>query len=117
MNVPESARLASRLSRAADLAFGLVAALGAVTLWGWSLNFARLRDFGADFPPMPPGASLGFVLLAAAFFAAQGATPRERRAALAAAALAGVLALLALFEDLFELRLGPDFSMSPAAAV
>src|SRR5438270_482540 len=47
MNVPESARLASRLSRAADLAFGLVAALGAVTLWGWSLNFARLRDFGA----------------------------------------------------------------------
>jgi len=43
------------------------------TLWGWVLGLPGLRDLGADFSPMQPGACLAFILLACAFF-----EPRRR---------------------------------------
>ena len=54
-----------------------------VTLWGWVLGLPRLRDLGADFSPMPPGACLAFVLLACSFF-----EPRQRVSWIAAGAAA-----------------------------
>src|SRR5258706_12487327 len=84
-----NARLIPGLARAAPLGYGLAAALAALTLWGWALDFAWLRDLGAHFPPMPPAASLGMLLLAAGFLAAQRG---KRRSACVAAALAGLLA-------------------------
>jgi PAS domain S-box-containing protein len=109
-----SAPLLSRLTRAARLAFGLVAALAAVTLWGWALELPRLRDFGADFAPMPPAAALCFLLLACSFFAAHEADPRSRRASYAAAFMAGLLALLALVESVAEIPLGTSFAILTA---
>lgn len=109
--------LPGRLNRAAGLSFSLVAILGSVTLWGWILPLPRLRDFGADFPPMPPGASLAFVLLGASFFAARDPQPRERRVAYVCAALAAAFALFALLQELAGKALAPEFAMSPAAAI
>ena len=88
-----NARLIPGLARAAQLGYGLAAALAALTLWGWALDFAWLRDLGAHFPPMPPAASLGMLLLAASFLAAQRG---KRRSAYVAAALTGLLAALSL---------------------
>ncbi|HZQ73885.1 MAG TPA: ATP-binding protein [Burkholderiales bacterium] len=103
-----------RLARAADLAFGVVAALGAITLWGWALGLPRLRDLGADFPPMPPSASLAFVLLAASYFASQRG---RRRDSYACAALAGLIALAALAQEVIGIGIAREFGAAPAAAI
>jgi PAS domain S-box-containing protein len=84
-------RLHSRLGRLARLCYGVVAVIGVVTLWGWVLGVARLRDLGAEFSPMPPGASLAFLLLACSYFAP------TRRLAWSAAGVAAAATLLSFF--------------------
>jgi PAS domain S-box-containing protein len=93
-------KLLSRLTGAAHAAFGGVAALAALALWGWASGLDWLRHLGADFAPMSPAAAIGLALLAASFLAAERRRPRASRAAsfFAAAIAAGALAesLLAL---------------------
>ena len=90
------AKLPARLTRVAYGAFGLVAALAAMALWGWAIHVPWLRDLGADFAPMSAAGALAFVLLAASFLAAE----RGRRAsAYAAASITAALALGALAEE------------------
>ncbi len=120
--------LHTRLLRLAHYAYGLAAALAAVTLWGWVLDVPRLRDFGAYFHPTPPAVALAFILLAGGFFAAHRARGLSRAAVLACAA-AGLLAVLSLVEALGGVALGMRFAffgawhrhvpdvMSPAAAM
>jgi hypothetical protein len=100
------------LSRAAHFAHGLAAALAAFVMWGWALDLASLRDLGAHFPPMTPGAALGTLLLAASFFAAERRRPRS---ACAAAALAALVAALSLAG--FPVEPVPAPVMSPTAAI
>ena len=123
MRVPQDSRqlqapplppLFPRLGRAARLAYGAVAVLAVLTLWGWILDAPRLRDFGADFPPMPLAAALGFLLLACSFFSASRDNRRERRASYAAAAAAALIALLSLFEDAAGSNLGMNFAFVTA---
>src|SRR2546423_7866344 len=107
--------LIPRLERTSQTAYGLVALLGAMALWGWALDIAVLRDLGADFAPMSPSAALAFVLLATSFFAAQRA---RSRSAWVAAALAGTLGALTLMETLAGLPLGMAFEwLAPRGAV
>jgi hypothetical protein len=54
----------SRLTRSAHAAFGAVAALAAMALWGWAIDVPVLRDLGADFAPMSPSAAIACLLLA-----------------------------------------------------
>ena len=70
------AKLLSRLTRSAHAAFGLVAALAALALWGWAVDVPLLRDLGADFAPMSAPAALAFLLLA------EASSPRSEAAAL-----------------------------------
>jgi len=98
--------LVPRLARLARAAFGVVAALGAAAIWGWVLGVPQLRDLGADFAPMPPAAALALLLIATSFFAAQLG---RRRGAVAAAALAGAIALLALAELVSGASFGTSF--------
>src|SRR2546430_15607657 len=81
--------LVPRLARVARIAYGIVAALGAAAIWGWVLGVPALRDLGADYAAMTPGAALAVLLLATSFFAADGGRPRR---AAAAAAVAGAIA-------------------------
>ena len=104
--------LIPRLARISLTAYGVVALLGAMALWGWVLNVPALRDLGADFAPMSPASALALVLLAASFHAAQSGS---RRAAYAAAALAGTIAALTLVEILAQLPLGMTFDWFAAA--
>jgi PAS domain S-box-containing protein len=99
--------LIPRLARISRTAYGLVALLGAMAIWGWAIDVPVLRDLGADFAPMPPSGALAFVLLASSFFAAREARLRASRAA---AALAAVIALLTLVEALAGVRLGMSFA-------
>src|SRR5919204_4536085 len=92
--------LVARLTRIARAAYGVVAALGALAIWGWALGVPLLRDLGADFAPMSPSAALAFVLLATSFFAAERG---RRKGAAVAAALAALIALLTLAETLADL--------------
>src|SRR5262245_47135758 len=110
-------RLTERLARSARIAYGLAAALGALAVWGWALDLAWLRDLGAHFPPMPPAAALGTVMLGASFVAAGRG---RRRAAIAAAAVAGFIAALALAGAPLEFGIrarGAVAPMSPVAAI
>ena len=100
--------LVLRLARAAELAYGIVAVLATLALWGWVVDLPRLRDLGADFAPMSPAGALAFLLLAASFFAAQRARPR---ASYAAAALAALIAALSLVEELPGARIGMRFEL------
>jgi PAS domain S-box-containing protein len=101
-----------RLKRSAHAAFGLVAALAAMALWGWAADVPALRDLGADFAPMSAPAGLAFLLIAGSFLAVE----RGRRAsAYVAAALAAVLALTALADHYFQLPFQID--IAPAASV
>jgi PAS domain S-box-containing protein len=123
MRVPQDPRqlqaqplppLFPRLGRAARFAYGAVAVLAVLTLWGWILDAPRLRDFGADFLPMPLAAALGFLLLACSFFSASGDNPRERRASHAAAAAAALIALLSFVENVAGASLGMNFAFVTA---
>ena len=101
------------MQRAALVAWGLVAALGAAAIWGSALGVPRLRDFGADFAPMVPATALAFLLLAAGYLASERGA---RRTAWAASAVVAVLALLGLVEELGDVRLagmqaGMSFAM------
>ena len=106
------AKLLSRMTRSAHIAFGLVAALAAMAIWGWAMHVPVLRDFGADFAPMSAAAALAFLLLAGSFLAAE----RGRRvSACVAAGLCAALALAGLADH--YLRLGLQIDIAPAAAV
>ena len=105
-------KLLSRLTRGAHAAFGAVAALAALALWGWAIDVPVLRDLGADFAPMSAPAALAFLLLAGSFLAAERG---RRRGAYAAAALAALLAVAALVEHYFSLSL--NVQIAPAASV
>jgi PAS domain S-box-containing protein len=113
-SIPPIPELFPRLARAARLAYGLAAALAVVTLWGWTLNAPRLRDFGADFPPMPPAAVPGFLLLACSFFSSSKEDQRQRCASYAAAAGAALISLLSLVEYAAGASLGMDFAFAAA---
>ena len=106
------AKLLSRLTRSAYAAFGLVAALAAMALWGWAVDLPVLRDLGADFAPMSAAAGLGFLLLAGSFLAAE----RGRRvSAYVSAALCGAIAIAALADHYLQLKWRVD--VAPAASV
>src|SRR5262245_3007452 len=106
------AKLLSRMTRSAHAAFGLVAALAALALWGWAVDVPALRDLGADFAPMSAAAAIGFLLLAGSFLAAE----RSRwRSAYFAAGLCALIALVALADHYLGLALRLD--IAPAAAV
>src|SRR5260221_4118734 len=105
--LPRRGQIHSRLVRAARLSFGLAATLAVITLWGWVLGLPRLRDFGAEFSPMPPGACIAFLLLAASFFA-------ERRGAARMTAAAAVFATLI---SLFPLEGVVRDTLAPVPAV
>src|SRR5438067_2664641 len=104
--MPSISSLVPRLARISRASYGSVAGLGAASLWGWVLGVPRLRDLGADFAPMSPGAALAFLLLATSFSAAQTG---RRRSAVTAALLAGLIAALTLAETLFALPFGMSF--------
>ena len=102
----------SRLTRSAHAAFGLVAALAAMALWGWAVHVPVLRDLGADFAPMSAAAAFAFLLIAGSFLAAE----RSRRvSAHVAAGLAAALAIAALVEHYLVLSL--NLQIAPAASV
>ena len=103
---PSLSRLLSRLHRLARLSYALAAALAVATLWGWVLGLPRLRDLGADFSPMPPGACLAFVLLACSFF-----EPRPR-----VAWIASGVAAAATLVSLVPLGFVPE-TLAPAPAL
>jgi PAS domain S-box-containing protein len=105
-------KLLLRLRRAAHAAFGVVAALAAMALWGWAIDVPWLRDLGADFAPMSAPGALAFLLLAGSFLAAERG---RRRSAYVAAGIAAVLALLALGEQF--LGLTTQINIAPAASV
>src|SRR6267142_2104545 len=64
--MPSNSSLVSRLARASRACYGVVALLGASAIWGWVLGVPWLRDLGADFAPMAPGAALAPLLAAVA---------------------------------------------------
>jgi PAS domain S-box-containing protein len=109
MNAPAGAWLLPRLSRAAHLAYGLVACISALAISGWLFDIQRLRDFGADFPPMAPAAALAFLLVTCSFLLSERQDGRSRRAALIAAGAAVALALLTLLELAAGIALGMNF--------
>jgi PAS domain S-box-containing protein len=95
-------KLMARLTRVAHAAFGGVAALAALALWGWALDLPRLRDLGADFAPMSAPAALALLLLVGSFLAAERG---RRRSATVAAGITFALALAALLEEFFGIGL------------
>src|SRR5688572_7756683 len=102
----------SRLTRLAHAAFGVVAVLAAMALWGWAVDVPWLRDLGADFAPMSPASAFAFLMLAASFLAAERG---QRAVAWCAAGVAAALALTALVDDYFSLPLRLD--IAPAASL
>src|SRR6184192_2341508 len=104
--MPSISLLVPRLARVSRASYGVVALLGASAIWGWVLGVPLLRDLGADFAPMSPGAALALLLLATSFFASHADRPRS--AAIAAIA-AGLIAALTLAETLFALPFGMSF--------
>jgi PAS domain S-box-containing protein len=105
-------KLLSRLTRVAHAAFGVVAALAAMALWGWAIELPWLRDLGADFAPMSAPGALAFLLLAGSFLAAERG---RRRSAYAAASITAVLALAALGEVFLSLPI--QIRIAPVASV
>src|SRR5438128_2178925 len=104
--MPSISSLVPRLARVSRAAYGVVALLGASAIWGWALGVPLLRDLGADFAPMSPGAALALLLLATSYFAAEVG---RRRSAAVAAIGAGAIAALSLAESLLGLPLGMNF--------
>src|SRR5947209_4068306 len=104
--MPSISSLVPRLARVSRASYGVVALLGASAIWGWVLGVPFLRDLGADFAPMSPGAALALLLLATSYFAAHAERPRS---AIAAAIGAGAIAALTLVETLLGVPLGMNF--------
>ncbi|HYL91435.1 MAG TPA: ATP-binding protein [Burkholderiales bacterium] len=104
--MPSLSLLVARLARISRAAYGIVAVLGAAAIWGWVLGVPALRDLGADYAAMSPGAALALLLLATSFFAAEAARPRS---AVVAAGAAGAIALLTLAQHLLGAPLGMSF--------
>ena len=104
--------LLGKLSRAAQLAYGLAALIATAATWGWAIDVPRLRDLGADFAPMTPGEALAFLLLASSFYASHRDDYRSRRAAYSAAAVAGAIGLFGLVEALSGEPLGMNSTPS-----
>jgi PAS domain S-box-containing protein len=104
--------LLGKLSRAAQLAYGLAALIATAATWGWAIDVPRLRDLGADFAPMTPGEALAFLLLASSFYASHRDDYRSRRAAYSAAAVAGAIGLFGLVEALSGEPLGMSFGVA-----
>jgi PAS domain S-box-containing protein len=102
----------SKLTRAAQLAYGLAAFIATAAIWGWAIDLPRLRDLGADFAPMAPGEALAFLLLASSFYASHHDDYRSRRAAYSAAAVAGAIGLFGLVEALSGESLGMSFGVA-----
>jgi PAS domain S-box-containing protein len=101
-----------KLTRAAQLAYGLAAFIATAAIWGWAIDLPRLRDLGADFAPMAPGEALAFLLLASSFYASHRDDYRSRRAAYSAAAVAGAIGLFGLVEALSGESLGMSFGVA-----
>jgi PAS domain S-box-containing protein len=104
--------LPGKLTRAAQLAYGLAAFIATAAIWGWAIDLPRLRDLGADFAPMAPGEALAFLLLASSFYASHRDDYRSRRAAYSAAAVAGAIGLFGLVEALSGESLGMTFGVA-----
>ncbi|HJY77805.1 MAG TPA: ATP-binding protein, partial [Burkholderiales bacterium] len=104
--------LPGKLTRAAQLAYGLAAFIATAAIWGWAIDLPRLRDLGADFAPMAPGEALAFLLLASSFYASHHDGYRSRRAAYSAAAVAGAIGLFGLVEALSGESLGMSFGVA-----
>jgi len=104
--------LPGKLTRAAQLAYGLAAFIATAAIWGWAIDLPRLRDLGADFAPMAPGEALAFLLLASSFYASHRDDYRSRRAAYSAAAVAGAIGLFGLVEALSGESLGMSFGVA-----
>src|SRR3989442_10261601 len=104
--MPSISSLVPRLARVSRASYGVVALLGASAIWGWVLGVPFLRDLGADFAPMSPGAALAMLLLATSYFASHADRPRS--AAIAAIA-AATIAALTLAETALGLSLGMNF--------
>jgi PAS domain S-box-containing protein len=104
--------LQPRLKRCAHAAFGAVAGLAAMAIWGWAIDVQVLRDLGADFAPMSASAAIAFLLLAVIFLAVERG---RRRSACTAAALAAALGLAALVEHYLGLEL--QVQIAPAGAL
>jgi PAS domain S-box-containing protein len=104
--MPSISSLVPRLARVSHASYGVVAVLGASAIWGWVLGVPFLRDLGADFAPMSPGAALAFLLLATSYFAAHAGRPKS---AVAAAIGAGAIAALTLAETLLGFSFGMSF--------
>jgi hypothetical protein len=105
---------ALRLGRIANTAYGLVAVLAALALWGWVVDVPALRDLGAQAAPMPPAAALALLLIAGGFTARQRG---QRRSALAAACVAVAIAGLTLVEEFARVPLGMQIEwLAPARA-
>ena len=104
--------LQPRLKRSAHAAFGAVAGLAAMAIWGWAIDVPVLRDLGADFAPMSASAAIAFLLLAVTFLAVERG---RHRSACTAAALAAALGLAALVEHYLALEL--QVQIAPAGAL
>ena len=111
MHAPTT-KLLSRLTRVAHAAFGAVALLSAMALWGWAIEVPWLRDLGADFAPMSAPGALAYLLIASSFLAAERG---RRRSAYFAASLAALMALAALAEHYLSLPL--VMQIAPAGSV
>jgi hypothetical protein len=84
-------------------------------MWGWAVEWPALRDFGTDFPAMPPAGALGCLLLACSYFAANRGRQRSERASYVAAGLAGLIAILSLLEQA-GLATGMSFHFLPTVS-
>ena len=107
-----SSSLVPRLGRLAQAAYGLVAALAALALWGWVVDVPALRDLGAQAAPMPPAASLALLLIAGSFM---GSQTGKHRGSVGAAVVAAAIAVLTLVEELARVPLGMQLEwLAPA---
>jgi len=107
-----SPTLVPRLRRIANVAYGLVAVLATLALWGWVVDVPALRDLGAEVAPMPPAAALALLLIAGSFAAAQKGNRRESAGA---AFVAAAIAVLTLVEELTRVPLGMQIEwLAPA---
>jgi PAS domain S-box-containing protein len=118
MDSPAAEKLVPRLTRAAHWSFSVVAAIAAITIWGWALGIARLRNLGADLPPMSPGASIALLFIATSFFVSHRRQQGDGVLSYVAAALGALIAVFALVVALLDFIPGAEFAaMSSASAI